>query len=101
MGMDAAFVHMVENYYMRGKAFWLKPEDIEKYADRAHKIAPNVLGNIAPELNIPGLDGKDHSLHAVNAKYTLLIFWSPDCGHCLKEMPLVDSVYNAVLKKKG
>lgn len=101
MGMDAAFVYLVENYYMRGDAYWLSVEDLEKYIDRAQKIAPNVLGKIAPELKMPDVDGKIHSLHDVDAKYTLLIFWSPECGHCLTEMPKVDSVYKAVLKKKG
>ena len=99
--MDAAFVYLVENYYMRGKAYWLKPDDLEKYIDRAHKIAPNVIGNIAPELKMPDWDGQIHSLHGMDAKYTLLIFWSPDCGHCLKEIPKVDSLYKAELKDKG
>lgn len=101
MGMDAAFVYLVENYYMKGDAFWLEPEDLEKYIDRAHKIAPNVIGNLAPELKMETIDGKEASLYGVDAKYTLLIFWSPECGHCLTEMPKVDSVYNAVLKDKG
>ena len=101
MGMDAAFVYLVENYYMKGDAYWLSPEDLEKYIERAQKIAPNVLGKIAPELKMPDVNGKIHSLHELDAKYTLLIFWSPECGHCLTEMPKVDSVYKAVLKKKG
>ncbi len=101
MGMDEVFVYLVENYYMKGDAYWLKPDDLAKYIERAHKIAPNVIGNIAPELKMQTIDGKEKSLHSVDAKYTLLIFWSPECGHCLKEMPRVDSVYKAVLKKKG
>jgi len=101
MGMDAAFVYLVENYYMRGEAFWLSSDDLQKYIDRAQKIAPNVLGKIAPELKMPDWDGNMHSLHELDAKYTLLIFWSPECGHCLTEMPQVDSLYEAVLKKKG
>lgn len=101
MGMDAAFVYLVENYYMRGKAFWLKPDDLEKYFERAHKIAPNVIGNIAPEIKLPDAAGKTHSLHAVDAKYTLLVFWSPECGHCLKEVPKLDSLYKAELKDMG
>ncbi len=101
MGMDVVFVYLVENYYMKGDAFWVSPDDLEKYIDRAQKIAPNVLGRIAPELKMPDINGKVHSLHEFDAKYTLLIFWSPECGHCLTEMPLVDSVYKAVLKKKG
>lgn len=101
MGMDAAFVYLVENYYMKGDAFWLSPEDLEKYVERAQKIAPNVLGKIAPELKMQDINGKIHSLHELDAKYTLLVFWSPECGHCLTEMPKVDSIYKAVLKKKG
>lgn len=101
MGMDAAFVYLVENYYMRGDAYWLSVDDLEKYIERAQKIAPNVLGKIAPELKMPDINGKMHSLHELDAKYTLLVFWSPECGHCLTEMPKVDSLYKAVLKKKG
>jgi peroxiredoxin len=101
MGMDAVFVYLVENYYMKGDAFWLSNEDLQKYIDRAHKIAPNVIGNLAPEITMPDINGKMQSLRALNAKYTMLIFWSPDCGHCLTEMPKVDSMYRAVLKAKG
>lgn len=101
MGMDAAFVYLVENYYMKGDAYWLTPDELEKYVERAQKIAPNVLGKIAPELKMPDVTGKMHSLHELDAKYTLLIFWSPECGHCLTEMPKIDSLYKAVLKKKG
>ncbi len=100
MGMDAVFVYLVENYYMKGDAFWLDNETLEKYVDRAHKIAPNVIGNLAPELNLPDINGKMHSLHDLKSKYTVLLFWSPECGHCLKEVPLLDSVYNAELKAK-
>lgn len=101
MGMDAAFVYFVENYYMKGDAYWLDAEALSKYIQRAKDIAPNVIGNIAPELKLPDWDGNMHSLHDFDAKYTLLIFWSPECGHCLTEMPKVDSLYRKVLKKKG
>jgi peroxiredoxin len=45
--------------------------------------------------------GKDVPLSSVKAKYTLLLFYSPDCGHCIAEIPKIDSVYRAVLKQKG
>lgn len=101
MGMDEVFVYMVENYYMKGDAYWLDEETLKKYIDRAQKVAPNVIGNLAPELNMTTLDGKPSKLSSVNAKYTLLIFWAPDCGHCQTEMPLIDSAYKAELKSKG
>ena len=101
MGMDAVVVYLVENYYMKGDATWLSNDELNKYIDYAEKIAPNVLGNKAPEIVMPDVNGKDQSLLNLNAKYTLLIFWSADCGHCMAEMPQIDSVYKAVLKDKG
>lgn len=101
MGMDAVFVYLVENYYMKGDATWLTSEQLEKYIDRAHKIAPNVIGNIAPDIKLPDYKNVEHKLSDVKAKYTLLIFWSPECGHCITEMPKIDSVYKAQLKAKG
>ena len=101
MGMDEVFVYLVENYYMKGDATWLDNEALNKYIDRAMKIAPNVIGNVAPEVKMIDIDKKEHKLSDVKAKYTILVFWSADCGHCQHEIPLLDSVYNAELKQKG
>jgi peroxiredoxin len=102
MGMDEVFVYLVENYYMKGDAFWLSSDELTKYIDRAMKIAPNVIGNMAPEVKLPNVvTKKEESLHGVKAKYTLLVFYSPSCGHCQHEIPAIDSAYKAVLKDKG
>jgi thiol-disulfide isomerase/thioredoxin len=102
MGMDEVFVYLVESYYMKGDATWLTSEDLNKYIDRAMKIAPNVIGNLAPEIKLPVLGGKkEESLNNTKSKYTLLIFYAPTCGHCKEEMPKIDSMYKSVLKKKG
>lgn len=102
MGIDEAFVYLVENYYMKGDAFWLKSDELSKYLDRAQKIAPNVIGNLAPEIKTPNVvTKKQESLHALKAKYTLVIFYSPSCGHCQHELPALDTVYRETLKAKG
>ena len=102
MGMDEVFVYLVENYYMKGDAFWLSHEDLQKYIDRAKKIAPNVIGNVVPELKLPNVTTKkEESLVNLKAKYTLLVFYSPNCGHCQHEIPLIDSAYQADLKGRG
>jgi alkyl hydroperoxide reductase subunit AhpC len=36
----------------------------------------------------------------VNAKYTILVFWDPDCGHCKKEIPALAKNYDK-LKSLG
>lgn len=101
MGMDKVFVYLVENYYMRGAAFWLDNDALTKYYEAAAKKSHNLIGKIAPEIVMQDLQKKEHKLSAFKAKYTLLVFWDPTCGHCTKEIPRVDSVYRAVLKDKG
>ncbi len=101
MGMDAAFVHMVEKYYARGDATWLPDSSVQKYIDRISKIGPNMIGKLAPDIEMITVDGKKIRLSDVKAKYTVLVFFSPDCGHCITEMPKLDSMYRAVLKAKG
>lgn len=101
MGMDEVFVWLVENYYMKGDATWLDNETLNKFIDRAMHIAPNVIGNKAPEVKAIDIDKQEHALSEVKAKYTLLIFWSADCGHCKEEIPKIDSLYKSELKSKG
>ncbi|KXK42748.1 MAG: alkyl hydroperoxide reductase [Bacteroidetes bacterium OLB11] len=100
MGMDEVFVYLVENYYMKGRAFWVDSAQLAKYVERAQKIAPNMIGQPAMNLRVMDTSStKNISLYDINADYTILMFWSPTCGHCKKEMPIFDSLYKKVLKK--
>lgn len=38
-------------------------------------------------------------LSDVKAKYTVLVFWDVDCGHCQKEIPILLEQYNELLKQ--
>ncbi len=101
MGMDEVFVHLVENYYMKGKAYWLDEATIKKYVKRAQEIAPNVIGKTATELTMLDNTNKQVSLNNCIAKsdYTILAFYSPTCGHCKKEIPAIDSVVKVLNKQ--
>ncbi|HTO15112.1 MAG TPA: DUF5106 domain-containing protein [Edaphocola sp.] len=103
MGVDASFVYLVENYYGKGKAFWLDSAAIAKYQERAEQIAPNVLGNKAPKLVMQDISTlKDVEItEATHSPYTVLVFWSITCGHCMTEMPKIAEMYRTDLKKMG
>lgn len=101
MGMDAVFVHLVEKYYMTGEAYWLTKEQTKKIVDRASQIAPNLIGNIAPNLSLQTIDMKPISLWSIKSKYTVLVFWDPTCGHCQIVVPELDSAYEKKWKNEG
>ncbi len=101
MGMDAVFVHMADTYYATHQAFWVDDATQFKITDRANTLRPLLLGKKAPNLIMRELHGEFKSLHDVKAPYTVAIFWDPDCGHCKKAMPVLDSLYKAYLKPQG
>lgn len=101
MGMDAVFVHMGENYYMTGDAYWMDSTQIAKVSERVRKTKPTLLGNIAPNLILQdSAEVNWINLKNVKSKYTILYFWDSGCGHCKKETPKLKELYKKV-KDKG
>ena len=94
MGMDAAFVHMVENYYMTGKATWMDSTSLAKVTERAMRMKPTLLGNKAPFMRLHDTTGtRFTSLYDVQADWTVVYIWDPECGHCKKENPKMVDFY--------
>ena len=96
MGMDAVFVHMVENYYITNQCDWVDSTQLVKISDRAQKIAPNLIGREASKFVdfygrpfMKDTSGSIQSLDDIDADYTVLVFFGPTCGHCKKEIPKI------------
>lgn len=93
MGMDAVFVHMAQNYYMKGEAFWVDSANLANITERAETLAPLLLGKVAPNIILPDTGGVWRNLHAQDAKYKILYFWDSNCGHCKKATPKLQKFY--------
>lgn len=100
VGMDAVYVHIVENYYAKGFAPWTEEEQLEKIVDNAEKLKPTLIGKTAPNITLEKRDKQRINLHDVASPYTILFIWDPDCGHCKKSMPDVKQFYQDY-KDKG
>jgi hypothetical protein len=101
MGMDKMFVEIADRYFLNGKAAWLDTAAMAKLAEKARVIRPNLIGNLAPELKLPDSEGMYYSLRQMNSKYTILLFWEPDCSHCKKTVPQLYKDLYLPLKDKG
>jgi len=100
MGMDAVYVHLVDNYYAKGKATWMEKEQLDKLIAQAETLRPILIGKTAPDLLFYKENGDPVSIHSLNAEFTVLFFWDPECGHCKKSIPIIVDFYNAY-KDKG
>ena len=99
MGMDKVFVHMVDQYYAKGKAFWIDETVLFKMKDRADQLRNNLIGLRGQNLNMLDTNHIYHSLYNVKANYTLLIFWDANCGKCKEEMPKLKKLYEELNPK--
>ncbi|MEX1001844.1 MAG: redoxin domain-containing protein [Crocinitomicaceae bacterium] len=104
MGMDGVFAFMAQNYYCEPnkKAYWMSEENLEKLCERAGKIGKTVIGNKAPMLILPDSTEENWiNLYLVKAKYKVLYFWDPNCGHCKKTTPKLQTLYENKFKERG
>jgi peroxiredoxin len=101
MGMDAVFVHLVENYYTKGQAYWLDSAQQAKIWNAAMAAKPLLIGKQAPSLNLKDSTGKYISLYDLKSKYTVVVFWDHGCGHCKKAIPILSNLYDSILHNRG
>jgi thiol-disulfide isomerase/thioredoxin len=99
MGQDAVFVHLFEKYHSKGLSNWLNTKQMEAISRRAYMLMANLIGEKAADLDMLNTEDKATSLYSLNADYTVIIFWDPNCGHCKEEVPRLDSIYRASWKK--
>ena len=101
MGMDKLFVAIAERYFLNGSGAWLDTTAMAKLKDKVRVTKPNLIGNLAPELKLPDSEGNYYSLRQMNSKYTILLFWEPNCSHCKKAVPQIYKDLYLPLKDKG
>lgn len=102
MGFDASYVHFGKKYFCDGRTPWVDTAKTFKICDRVTRLEPVLVGKKAQKLILPtdSTENQWKSLYDLKAKYTILVFWDPDCGHCKKELPVLADAYHD-LKKKG
>ena len=92
--MEAVYVNVAFKYYATGKAFWLADTVAAEFVDRAMKMKDLVCDKVAPNIVLTEYGtNKQLQLHQVKGERTVLLFWTPDCSHCRKEVPAFFEIF--------
>ena len=93
MGFDKVFVHLVDEYFSNEYILNTTPSILKSLQDRADKIRPILLGEMAPNLILIDTASVFISFSAIQSNYTVLFFWDLDCGVCTKEIVELRKLY--------
>ncbi|MBK9508202.1 MAG: TlpA family protein disulfide reductase [Cytophagaceae bacterium] len=99
VGLDGVFVHLAKDYYLKD-VDWMDSTQTAKFRERVQILEPIQTGKIMPPLVLQDTLGRDINLYDIKAKYTIVYFYSYDCGHCRDHAPELVKYYEEN-KNKG
>ncbi len=99
MGMDGVFVHLVDEYYLKGEAPWVDEATLLRLEQRAGNLRTLLLGKEAPDVTLYDTAGDPVSLHQVEADYLIVYFWDSECFYCREATPLVREAHQRLSDK--
>ncbi len=95
MGLDEVFVHLYDKYFVTGEMdYWVPNKTKQSIKEIAEKIRSSMLGAAGSNLIMQDDKFQPRALYDVKAKYTIIYFFRPSCGHCREETPKLVDFYN-------
>lgn len=95
---DKVYVHIVDNYYLAGKAVWISEEGLKPMRENANNLRNNLCGRFAVNFELPDANGNMQSLYTQAAPWTILVFLQTDCSNCSK---VIDELLKIDRSKTG
>jgi len=100
MTSDGVFVHMVNDYYATGKAYWVDNVTLTRMKQNSERLQPILIGKKAPVFISEDFDGNhiNNPFSTTDKDYKILFFYDSGCGHCKKAAPKLMASYKALEK---
>jgi thiol-disulfide isomerase/thioredoxin len=108
MGMDKVYIYMADRYYCsknsegKSPAFWMTEEKLKDLCEKIPVQKNLVMGVVPPNLilrDTSDVNWKD--FYSLKSEYTILYFWDPECGHCKKITPKLETLYKEKFKARN
>lgn len=90
---DELFVSIADKYFIGKPELWGDNNFLLNLKKRTDKLRPTLIGEKAPEILMQSYTGNNISMFEIEADFTILYFWDPDCDHCREETPKLNDVY--------
>lgn len=108
MGMDKVFVRMGERYYCardaqgNSKAYWMPEDKLDQLCEKVEKNSNLVMGSKPANISLRDTtDQKWRDFYSLDSEYTILYFWDPECGHCKKITPKLQTLYEKKFRDRN
>ena len=102
MGLDKTFCLLGRETYMKGKAWWADSSTLGSIGENIEQRWWSLPGQKGADLMLQTFDTARAAaqgtpwvrLYDLKAKYKIMIFWDPTCGHCREVVPKLAKLFN-------
>ena len=94
MDADAIYSHLILKYFTPERAFWSTPAEIASLRKTAKEMQASLVGMKGQDVQAKDNKGEMKSIYGLNADFTVVFIYNPDCEHCQEEAPRLRAVYD-------
>jgi len=95
---DGAFVHIAEKYYVEEPALW-DSSTVRRMKERVAILTLLLIGKVLPNMYLTDTLGNEIIIPKINADYTILFIYAPDCAHCQESATKLAKIYQDLKSK--
>ena len=100
MDGEAVYVHIIDKYFTKDRAFWLTEKELADLRKKAWEMSASLLNRIGPDVISIDPNGQTKSIYGIKKPYVIVFMYDPKCEHCQEETPKLKQFYEE-WKNKG